>query len=61
MDPNFAALDQVRSAAIDLGMKFGPKLLVAIIVMVAGYFAARWTAGVVGRSLRRFEFEPPVR
>ena len=61
MDPNFAALDQIKSTAIDLGMKFGPKLLVAIIIMAAGYFAARWTAGVVGRSLRRFEFEPPVR
>jgi len=61
MDPNLAALDQVRSAAIDLAMKFGPKLLVAIIIMVAGYYAARWAAGVVGRSIRRFEFEPPVR
>lgn len=61
MDPNFAALDQVRSTAIDFGMRFGPKLLVAIIIMAAGYFAARWTASVVGRSLRKFEFEPPVR
>ena len=61
MDPNLAALDQVRSAAIDLGMKFGPKLLVAIIVMAAGYFAARWMAAGVGRMLRPFELEPPVR
>jgi small conductance mechanosensitive channel len=61
MDPNLAALDQVRITTIDLAMKFGPKLLVAIIIMVAGYLAARWTAGVVGRSLQRFEFEPPVR
>ncbi|MGH8701205.1 MAG: mechanosensitive ion channel family protein, partial [Burkholderiales bacterium] len=61
MDANLAALDQVKSIAIDLGMKFGPNVLVAIIIMAAGYFAARWTAGVVGRSLRRFEFEPPVR
>lgn|SRR5512134_3216628 len=61
MDPNLAALDQVRSAAIDLGMKFGPKLLVAIIIMAAGYFVARWTAGGVGRMLQKFELEPPVR
>lgn len=61
MDSNLAALDQVTSTAIDLGMRFGPKVLVAIIIMTAGYFAARWTAGVVGRSLRKFEFEPPVR
>lgn len=61
MDANLAALDQVKSTAIDLGMKFGPKVLVAIIIMAAGFIAARWMAGVVGRMIRRFEFEPPVR
>jgi small conductance mechanosensitive channel len=61
MDPNLAALDQVRVTAIDLGMKFGPKLLVAMVILLAGYFTARWTAAAIGRSLRRFEFEPPVR
>ena len=29
------ALDQVRSTAIDLGMKFGPKLVVAIRMLAA--------------------------
>jgi small conductance mechanosensitive channel len=61
MDPSLAALDQVRTAAIDLGMKFGPKLLVAIIVMTAGYFAANWVAAGFGRVLRKLELEPPVR
>lgn len=61
MDPNLAALDQMKSTAIDLGMRFGPKLLVAILVMAAGFLVARWTAGGVGRMLQRFEFEPPVR
>ena len=61
MDPSFETLNQVRSTAIEIGMNFGPKLAVAIIIMVAGYFAGRWTAGMVGRSLRKFEFEPPVR
>jgi len=61
MDPNLAALDQVKSMAIDLGMRFGPKLLVAIIIMVAGFYVARWIAGVTGRAMRPFEFEPPVR
>ncbi|HSD99450.1 MAG TPA: mechanosensitive ion channel family protein [Burkholderiales bacterium] len=61
MEPNLAVLDQVKSMAIDLGMKFGPKLLVAIIIMVAGYYAARWVAGMTGRALRSLEFEPPVR
>lgn len=61
MEPNLAALDQLKNAAIELGMKFGPKLLVAIIILAAGYFIARWTAGGVGRMLQKFELEPPVR
>src|SRR5687767_7104304 len=61
MEADLAALDHVRTKAIDLAMTFGPKLLVAIIILTAGYFAARWLAGMVGRSVRRFEFEPPVR
>jgi small conductance mechanosensitive channel len=58
---NFAALDQVKSTAIDLGMKFGPKLLVAFVIMTVGFLVARWVAGVVVHMLRRFEFEAPVR
>jgi small conductance mechanosensitive channel len=61
MEPNLAALDQVRITAIDLGMKFGPKLFIATVILVAGYLAARWIGGAVGRWLDRFEFEPPVR
>jgi small conductance mechanosensitive channel len=60
MDPDLAALDQVRSAAVELGMRFGPKVLVAIIIVVAGFVIARWTAGGVGRMLQKFELEPPV-
>jgi len=61
MDPNLAALDQVKSTAIDLGMRFGPRLLVAVLVMAAGVLVARWAAGGVGRMIQRFDFEPPVR
>jgi small conductance mechanosensitive channel len=61
MDVNLTALDQVRSTAIDLGMKFGPKLLVALVIMGIGLVAARWMAGVTDRSLQRFQFEAPIR
>jgi small conductance mechanosensitive channel len=61
MEPNLQALDQATSTAIDLAIRFGPKLLVAILIMVAGYLTARWVAGGVGRAIARFEFEPPVR
>ena len=61
MGDQLQSLDQVRSTAIDLGMKFGPKLFVSILILVAGYFAGRWAAGVADRMLAGFKLEPPVR
>jgi small conductance mechanosensitive channel len=61
MDEHLDTINQVKSTAIDLGMNFGPKLLVAVIILVAGYFAGRWVGKVMGRALSRLELEPPVR
>ena len=57
----FQSLDQVKMSAIDMAVKFGPKLFVAALILFAGYLAARWTGSVVGRLLARFKLEPPVR
>jgi small conductance mechanosensitive channel len=61
MGDQLQALDQVRSTAIDLGMKFGPKLVVAILILVAGYVAGRWAAGATVRMLARLQLDAPVR
>ena len=61
MGDQLQALDQVRSAALEMSMKFGPKLLVAILILFAGYAVARWAGNAMGRMLRRFELEPPAR
>ena len=61
MNEHLDAIDQVQSTAIDLGMNFGPKLLVALIIVVAGYFAGRWVGKLTGRSLARIDIEPPLR
>ena len=39
MNDQLEAVDQVRRTAIDLAMKFGPKVLVAIIILAAGAFS----------------------
>jgi small conductance mechanosensitive channel len=44
-----------------MGIRFGPKLLVAIIILVAGYLVGRWVGGVLERLLVRLKLEPPVR
>ena len=61
MNDQLQALDQVKATAIDLGMKFGPKLLVAVLILVAGYVVAGWAGRVTLRMLERFHLEPPIR
>jgi small conductance mechanosensitive channel len=53
-------LDQVTATAIDLAIRFGPKLLVAILILVAGVVAGRWAGNATVRMLKRFHLEPPV-
>lgn len=61
MGDQLQALDQVTGTAIDLAMKFGPKLVVALVILVAGYLAGHWAARLTGRMLASFHLEPPVR
>ena len=61
MPTQLASLDQARNTAIDLAIKFGPKLLVAILILVAGYYVGRWVGAFFDRWLGKLRLEPPVR
>ena len=61
MGDQLQTLDQVKATVIDMAIKFGPKVLVAIIILMAGYMAGRWAGRIVGRLLHRLRLEPPVR
>jgi small conductance mechanosensitive channel len=61
MDEHLKAIDQVSTTAIDLAMRFGPKVVVAILILVAGYFAGRWAGRATLAALTRFHLDPPVR
>ena len=54
-------LDQAKSTVIDGAVRFGPKLLVAVLITVAGLVVGRWVARAVHKGLARFELEPPIR
>jgi small conductance mechanosensitive channel len=60
MNAPLDSLGQTKSTMLDLGIRFGPKVLVAGLILVAGGFVAKWVGGVLDGSLRRFELEPPV-
>jgi small conductance mechanosensitive channel len=61
MGESLKVLDQMTATAVDLGLRFGPKLVVALIILAAGFFAARWAGRAVRRGLGRLQLEPPAR
>src|SRR5580698_5332497 len=61
MSSGLSQLDQIKGTLIDLAIRFGPKLLTAVLIMTAGAFAAGWAARGTLRGLHRLELEPPVR
>ena len=54
-------LAHAKDTLLDLAVRFGPKLLVAIFIMTVGFFAAGWVARAIDRGLHRLDLEPPVR
>ena len=54
-------IEQIRSTVIDLALKFGPKLLAALIILAIGYLVGRQIARWLERALMHLEMEPPVR
>ena len=61
MNEHVETLNQVKGTLIDLAIKFGPKVFVAIIIIVAGVYVGRWVGKAMARGLRKFDLEPPVR
>jgi len=61
MANQLAALDQAKSTILDLSIKFGPKVLVALAILVAGFFVGRGFGRMIDRWLAKLELEPPVR
>jgi len=61
MNDQLETIDQVRRTLIDLGLRFGPKLIAALVILTIGFFVGRAIARWAEHALRHFEFEPPVR
>lgn len=58
---NLDTLEHTKQKIIDLSIEFGPKALTALVILAAGFFVARWVAGVVEKWLEKLQLEPPVR
>ena len=61
MGETLQTIEQVRTTAVDLAMRFGPKVLAALLILTMGYFVGRWISRWLERALGHVEMEPPVR
>lgn len=61
MNEHLATVDQVKATVIDLAIKFGPKVFVAIIILAVGVFVGRWVGRMMDRMLKRLQLELPIR
>lgn len=60
MRNQLAVIEQAQDTLIDLGIKFGPKVIVAFLILVVGFYAGRWVGAVFNRWLGKLQLEPPV-
>lgn len=61
MDVSLETIEQVQRTLIDLGLKFGPKVLAATLILALGFFVGRYVSEWLDKGLRHIEMEPPVR
>ncbi|HUK03288.1 MAG TPA: mechanosensitive ion channel family protein [Steroidobacteraceae bacterium] len=61
MNAELNTIDHVRTTIIDLAVRFGPKLLTAILILIVGFIVGRWVERWLAKALLRVELEPPVR
>ena len=61
MDEPIETLQQTHDLLTRLAVEFGPRILSATLVLVAGLFVVSWVGRLAGKGLARFALEPPVR
>ena len=61
MNEHVESLSQVKATVVDLAIRFGPKVFVAVVIVVAGVIVGRWVGKAMARGLKKFDLESPVR
>ena len=61
MDKQAASLTHATDTMIDLAIRFGPRLLTALIILTLGFVVSRWASRWMAGALGRRELEPPIR
>lgn len=58
---NPETIEKIKQKVIDLSFAFGPKLAVAVVLVIIGVLVARWLGQIFANWLNKMRLEPPVR
>lgn len=61
MNDQVATINHAKDTLIDLAIRFGPRLLTAILILVIGLAVSRWVSRWIAGTLNRRDLEPPIR
>jgi small conductance mechanosensitive channel len=61
MNEEVATIAHAKNTLLDLAIRFGPRLLTAILILAVGLAVSRWISGWLARALNRRDLEPPIR
>jgi small conductance mechanosensitive channel len=61
MNDQAATISHAKDTLIELAIRFGPRLLTAVLILIAGAFVSRWLSRWVTQFLGHRDLEPPLR
>lgn len=61
MDDHLQTLEHAQKTAIDLAIQFGPKLVVALLILAAGFFVGRWAGKLAASMLAKIGLDETLR
>lgn len=61
MNEQAATLSHATDTLVDLAIRFGPRLLTALLILAVGFGVSRWISRWIAAALSRRDLEPPIR
>ena len=61
MDEHLQTLEHAKKTAIDLAIQFGPKLVVALLILGAGFYVGRWVGRITDSVLVKLGLDESLR
>lgn len=61
MNDKLQTLEHAQQTAMDLGIQFGPRLVVALLILAIGFYAGRWVARVTDSTFAKLGLDATLR